>query len=182
MKNKGIIVYTFAANKIGNKSVNKLYLLLGGNQGNTVQILQSAHTLTTQKIGAITASSPIYETAAWGKTDQPNFLNQAIEVHTNLGAFEILEQTQQIENQLGRQRNEHWGQRTLDIDILFLNNEVINTGHLCIPHPEIQNRRFALVPLNTISPELIHPVSELSVARLLELCPDNLPVNLFKIF
>lgn len=162
--------------------MNKLYLLLGGNQGNTEQILQSAQAFIKLKIGAVTAVSPVYETAAWGKTDQPNFLNQAIEVHTKLGAFEILEQTQQIENQLGRQRKEHWGQRTLDIDILFLNSEVINTGNLCIPHPEIQNRRFALVPLNAISPELIHPLSELSVARLLELCPDNLPVNLFKSF
>lgn len=162
--------------------MNKLYLLLGGNQGNTEQILQSAYELIKLKIGTVTAVSPVYETAAWGKTDQPNFLNQAIEVHTNLSAFEILEQTQQIENQLGRQRNEHWGQRTLDIDILFLNSEVINTGNLRIPHPEIQNRRFALVPLNAISPEYIHPISELSVARLLELCPDNLPVNLFKSF
>ncbi len=162
--------------------MNKLYLLLGGNQGNTEQILQSAHALIKLKIGAVIAVSPVYETAAWGKTDQPNFLNQAIEVHTNQGPFEILKQTQQIENQLGRQRNEHWGQRTLDIDMLFFNNEVINTGNLCIPHPEIQNRRFVLVPLNAISPELIHPVSGLSVARLLELCPDNLTVNLFKSF
>ncbi len=160
--------------------MNKLYLLLGGNQGNTVQILASAHSLIRLQIGTIINISPLYETAAWGKTDQPNFLNQAIEVLTNLNAAEILEQTQQIENQLGRQRQEHWGQRTLDIDILFFNNEIIQSDSLTIPHPELQNRRFALEPLNAIAPGFIHPQSGLSVAGMLQLCTDRLPVKLFK--
>lgn len=180
MKNKGIIVYIFAANKFGNKSVNKVYLLLGGNQGNTVAVFEQTFQLLEQQVGTITQYSPLFETAAWGKTDQPNFLNQAVELTVALTATEVLQYILKIELLLGRQRTEHWGQRIIDIDILFFNKEIINTKQLIVPHPEVQNRRFALVPLQAIAPGLWHPVLHRSVDQLLQDCPDQLAVLLYK--
>ncbi|GAB3819193.1 hypothetical protein GCM10028895_17290 [Pontibacter rugosus] len=98
----------------------KLYLLLGGNLGNRTLYLQQARESINNKVGHVTQSSSIYETAAWGKTDQPNFLNQVLEVETDLLPEQVLQSINAIEQKLGRVRLEHWGSRVIDIDILFM--------------------------------------------------------------
>ncbi len=101
-------------------------------------------------------------------------------MQTKLSADDLLKAIQSIELNLGRQRELKWGQRTLDIDILFYNNEVLDRNDLKIPHPFLQERRFALVPLNDIAPNLMHPVLKQSVATLLVYCPDQLAVVPYK--
>ena len=138
--------------------MNKTYLLLGSNMGNSQQkILQAIH-LIKKKIGAIIRQSNLYQTAAWGKTNQPDFLNQVIVVETNLAAAETIQTILAIEEKLGRIRTVKNAPRTIDIDILFFNKEIIQQSNLSIPHPEIQNRRFVLIPLNELSPNFKHPV------------------------
>lgn len=162
--------------------MSSIYLLLGGNQGNRADILAKARQLLAEQLGAIIASSPIYQTAAWGKTDQPDFLNQAIYIDTNYSPIEALTIINHIEYMLGRQRTEHWGQRTLDIDILLYDQEVIHSSRLVIPHPELENRRFALIPLSAIAAEQLHPVLGKNIGTLLQECPDKLEVILFEDF
>ena len=138
--------------------MNKAYLLTGGNMGNREENLAMART-TYQRTNAadIKAISSIYETAAWGKTDQPSFLNQALEIDTDLKPRQLLRQLLKIEKQMGRVREEKYGPRMIDIDILFFNDEIHNYPLLKIPHPEMQNRRFVLVPLAEICPGLYSP-------------------------
>lgn len=160
--------------------MNKAYLLIGGNMGNRQQNLGRAVDLL-EGLGPIPARSALYETAPWGKTDQPAFLNQAVLVDTSLSARELLQAVLGIEEQLGRKRAERYGPRIIDIDILFYNTEIINEPGLAIPHPQLQNRRFALQPLNEIAGELVHPVFGKSVSQLLKECPDELEVDRYKI-
>lgn len=159
--------------------MNTVYLLLGTNEGDRINWLQFAVEQLDLYCGNISAKSNIYETAAWGIEDQPDFLNMAVKLETDLSPTGLLKQTNDIEQKAGRQRTVKWGQRTLDIDLLFYNNEIINTPGLSIPHPEIQNRRFALVPLNELAPLYTHPKLDLSVSELLKMCPDSLSANLF---
>ena len=135
-----------------------VHLLLGSNLGNRKEILDKAIELIIQKIGVIISQSKDYETKPWGVTDQPDFLNLAIAIHTKLKPLEILEQTQAIENQLGRVRKEKWGARLIDIDLIFYGNEIIDEPNLKVPHPLMQERDFALIPLAEIAPDFVHPV------------------------
>ena len=157
--------------------MNKAYLLTGGNVGNREKNLARAKTLIGQQAGTVTRTSSLYETAAWGKTDQSPFLNQGLEVETTLSPQELLQQLLDIEKKMGRVRNEKYGPRIIDIDILLFNNIILNDPLLTLPHPELQNRRFALVPLAEIGPGLIHPVFKKSITELLALCRDELEVN-----
>ena len=153
------------------------YLLIGGNLGNRKENLSKAKELITEHCGNITNSSSIYETAAWGMTEQPSFLNQALEISTSLNATQLMREILKIETMMGRVRNEKFGPRTIDIDILFYENHIHDLPFLKIPHPELQNRRFVLEPLAEINPELQHPVLKKTIAELLEECPDNLEVK-----
>ena len=139
-------------------NLQAVYLLLGSNLGNRKEILDKAIELIIQKIGIIISQSKDYETKPWGVTDQPDFLNLAITIHTKLKPLEILEQTQAIENQLGRVRKEKWGARLIDIDLIFYGNEIIDEPNLKVPHPLMQERDFALIPLAEIAPDFVHPV------------------------
>ena len=151
-----------------NAKFQTVYLLLGSNLGNRQQILAKAIELIDEKIGVIISQSKNYETKAWGKTDQPDFLNIAVCISTNLMPMEVLEQTQAIEEQLGRVRIEKWEARLIDIDIIFYEQEIINIpNYLHIPHPLVQERVFALEPLVEIAPDFIHPVLEKTVIELL---------------
>lgn len=150
------------------------YLLLGGNEGDRIDWLNKAIASIEANCGTIIERSAIYETAAWGIEDQPAFLNMALSISTELSPEELLYNINKIEAELGRQRQVKWGQRTLDIDILFYDDKVITSQRLTIPHPEMQNRRFALEPLKDIAPGFIHPKLNKTVSQMLADCEDPL--------
>lgn len=159
--------------------MNTVYLLTGGNVGNRLEYLAKAQEGLGRRCGQIGAVSAVYETAAWGKTDQPAFLNQVIQLHTHFAAPVLLEKILSIEHEIGRIRQEKYGPRIIDIDILLFGDQVIQTPGLIIPHPRIAERRFVLVPLAGIAPELIHPVLHESIQVLLNKCTDPLTVKKF---
>lgn len=157
--------------------MNKTYLLLGSNMGNSSQQIAKAQKKITKKIGMITRQSRLYQTAAWGKTDQPDFMNQVVVVETKLSAAETMNAILDIETNMGRIRTVKNAPRIIDIDILFFNKDIISTETLTIPHPFIQERRFVLVPLNELSARFIHPVLNKTISHLLNACPDKLAVK-----
>ncbi len=157
--------------------MNNAYLLTGGNLGDREQHLATARELIGQQCGTITAASSIYETAAWGKTDQPPFLNQALQVATPLNARQLIRRILKTEQMMGRVRKEKYGPRLIDIDILLFNNETHHYHFLKVPHPELPNRRFALLPLAEIASDQVHPVLHKTISELLRECPDQLEVK-----
>lgn len=157
-----------------------IYLLLGSNEGDRLAyILAAATNLESALAGHDILRSSVYQTAAWGKEDQPAFLNMAIGMRTTLSADEVLTVAKKVEAAAGRQRLVPWGQRTLDIDILFYGRHTVDTPSLTVPHPQLQHRRFALVPLAEIAPGLVHPESGKTVVELLADCEDALPVEIY---
>ena len=157
--------------------MNRAYLLIGGNMGNREKNFTIARGYIERYCGPVIRSSSLYETAAWGKTDQPSFLNQALEIETDLDAEQLMKQVLEIEKLMGRERKEKYGPRIIDIDILLFNNEQYDLPFLKIPHPEMQNRRFALIPLAEIAEDLQHPVFKKTIGQLLNECPDKLEVK-----
>jgi 2-amino-4-hydroxy-6-hydroxymethyldihydropteridine diphosphokinase len=160
--------------------MNKVFLLIGGNIGDRLQNLHQAINGLSAVCGPIIQQSAVYETAAWGITDQAAFLNQALLLTTSLPAQELITTILSVEEEMGRRRMEKFGPRVIDIDILFFNDEIINEPNLIIPHPQLQNRRFALAPMNEIAPQLVHPVLHKTIAQLLAECPDELAVKRLK--
>ncbi len=158
--------------------MNKVFLLTGGNMGDRAANLNLATHHIENRIGKIVIKSLVYETAAWGLTDQANFLNQVLEVSTTLEPQQLLEVIETIEKEMGRKRIQKMGPRIIDIDILFYNNDIINQSNLTIPHPAIANRRFVLIPLVEIAPALLHPLLKKTMAELEQACPDPLAVRL----
>ena len=157
-----------------------IYLLLGSNEGERLRQLKSAiYYLTLHLARGPVLRSSVYETAAWGLEEQPPFLNMAIRMNTVHPPEDVLTAVHQIEQSFGRQRVVKWGQRTLDIDILFYGDRIIDQPELIIPHPQIQQRRFALAPMVEIAPSLMHPVLERTMTELLADCKDPLPVQVF---
>lgn len=154
--------------------MNTTYLLLGSNEGNRLTWLRRGTEYISRMCGTIIKKSGVYETAAWGLEDQPDFLNQVLCLRTALNANQLLTKIQHTEKELGRQRIVKWGQRTLDVDILFFNDAIWNEPHLKIPHPYLAERRFTLAPLAEIAPDLMHPVLNKSISTLLAECNDPL--------
>ncbi|HEY3404466.1 MAG TPA: 2-amino-4-hydroxy-6-hydroxymethyldihydropteridine diphosphokinase [Ohtaekwangia sp.] len=154
-----------------------IFLSLGSNLGDRAQNLIHASRLIRESLGEIILNSSVYQTAAWGNEDQPAFLNQVLEITTSLTPEQALKCVLQIERSMGRERNEKWGERNIDIDILFYENYIISSGQLTVPHPEIANRRFVLLPLAEIAPYFVHPVLHKTIEELLEICGDNLSVE-----
>lgn len=157
--------------------MNTAYLLIGGNVGDRAANLQTALRRIAETCGTINSTSSLYETAAWGNTDQPSFYNQAVVVTTPLSPEGLMDQLLDIELEMGRIRTQKYGPRTIDLDILMIDDLVLNTEKLTIPHPQMHNRRFALLPLIEVAPTLIHPLFDQSIEVLLQNCPDTLDVQ-----
>jgi 2-amino-4-hydroxy-6-hydroxymethyldihydropteridine diphosphokinase len=159
--------------------MNIVYLLLGSNIGNSKASLTKAITQIEKQLGLLTRRSGLYSTAAWGNIKQPDFLNQVVIVETKLTASQTMQTILEIEKKMGRVRTVKNAPRIIDIDLLFFNKEIIDLPDLTVPHPQIQNRRFVLVPLNQLSPNLKHPVLKKTIHELLIHCQDTLNVKKF---
>ncbi len=157
--------------------MNKVYILLGANLGNPTEQIGQAIKYIDRTIGKIIARSSLYETEAWGVEEQPPFFNQVILVKTDLLPSALLDACQEIENSLGRVRHKKWDTRIIDIDILYFNEECINTPRLIVPHPYLHFRRFTLVPLCEIAPEYVHPQLLKTNKELLDASTDPLSVK-----
>jgi 2-amino-4-hydroxy-6-hydroxymethyldihydropteridine diphosphokinase len=147
---------------------------MGGNMGDRLANLENARAAIQEQVGNILSYSSIYETAAWGMEDQAAFLNQALMINTPFDASELLENLLKIEKAMGRIRNQPLGPRTIDLDIIFFNDQILDTENLTIPHPHMQKRNFVLTPLNEIAPDYIHPIFKKSINQLLIDCTDKL--------
>lgn len=156
------------------------YLLLGGNIDDRLFYINKAKEFINIEIGNIIKESGIYETEPWGFKSEQYFLNQVIFIETKLSPQKLLETINIIEQKLERKRTQNqYSSRTIDIDILFYDNLVINEKNLIIPHPKLQNRKFTLIPLNEINPVFNHPVLNKSIADLLKECTDKSVVKEF---
>lgn len=153
-----------------------LFLLLGSNLGDRATILAQAQEKLSYHFGAPKRLSSLYHTAAWGVTNQPDFLNQVVMYQTALPATTILKITQSIEREAGPPKSRPWGERYLDVDLLFYGSYQYRTPDLVLPHPEIPNRRFTLVPLVEVAPDFTHPELGQTMTQLLASTPDPLPV------
>ena len=156
-----------------NPSMNNAYLLIGGNLGDRLANLQNAIQQIETHGGKIISCSSIYETAAWGFTDQPPFFNQALHIQTSLSATELMQQLLAIELSLGRERLIPLGPRSIDIDIIYFNNEIIHNDVVVIPHPRMEQRNFVLIPLNEIAPNYLHPILNIPTSTLIKQCKDE---------
>lgn len=157
--------------------MNIAYLLIGGNLGNRSANLQKAIQLIEQQCGQVVQSSAIYETAAWGFTDQAPFYNQALILETKHDPETLMGLLLEIEKQMGRIRTIKLGPRLIDLDMLFYNQVILNTEDLILPHPAIAMRRFVLLPLAEIAAQYQHPILNITIAELLAACTDPLDVQ-----
>ena len=162
--------------------MNVTYLCLGGNIGDREKTLKLALFKINEQVGCIDAKSSIYETEAWGVDNQQTYLNQCIKVKTHLNPIELINTLLSIEQRLGRKRvvNEVYEPRTIDIDIIFYNQEIIDSEQLNVPHPRLHLRKFVLIPLNEICSNYLHPLLNKTIFNLLSTCEDQSEVKLFK--
>lgn len=155
-------------------------LLLGTNLGDRLKNILQAYRLIEEKAGLISKKSAVYDSDAWGIENQPGFYNSAIIIQTKQSPSELLNTLLSIEQEMGRIRYKKWGERLIDIDILYYNDLVVTESDLKIPHPELANRRFTLEPLCELIPDYVHPKTGKTQRQLLAECPDNLrahPLN-----
>ena len=151
-----------------------VYLGLGSNLGEREKYLNNAlgELKKLQDVKVIWTSS-VYETEPRGMTDQPSFLNAVVQVETSLKPDELFRKVKSIESGTGRKTSERWGPREIDIDILVYDGLVFDDDKLKVPHPEMEKRRFVLVPLREIAPDLVHPISGLTVEEMASACTDR---------
>lgn len=158
-----------------------VYLLIGGNTGNRIKYLKNAVEMISRETGRVKKTSSIYETEPFGFRDKNQFLNICVLIETDFSPHEVLRSLSEIETQLGRiRKSEKFVSRTIDIDILFYDNIILDDPDLVIPHPEIHKRNFVLIPMAEIAPEYIHPVSGKTISDLLEKSADIHKVSLYQ--
>ena len=159
--------------------MNEVYLQLGSNIGDRLDNLDQSIKIITERIGNVLEKSSVYESTPWGVENQRNFLNQVIFVESNFDPYTILDLVLQIEKDMGRIRIEKWGERIIDIDILFIDDLIIESENLCIPHEFVAKRKFVLQPMCEIAPGFIHPKLNKTISQLLEECIDEEKVNVY---
>lgn len=158
------------------------FLGLGSNKGERISYLNKAVDMIKDiKKTKIIRTSSVYETEPWGVSEQEDYLNSVIEIETPLDARSLLIELKNIEKTLGRIDSRKWAEREIDIDLLFFENEIVDEGSLKVPHPQLENRKFVLVPMNEISPDFIHPVLGKKISELLNETSDNLSVKKYEI-
>lgn len=160
--------------------VTDAYIGLGSNLGDRGVNLIQATEMIESRLGDVINKSPLYETAAFGKTNQPDFYNQVIVVRTGFIPEELLNELHEIEKNMGRKRVEKWGSRHIDLDILFYGELIQEDGNFKVPHPGIQYRKFVLAPLNDIAPHFVHPKLGITVGKLFKMCPDDSRITLIE--
>jgi 2-amino-4-hydroxy-6-hydroxymethyldihydropteridine diphosphokinase len=154
--------------------MSKVFLGIGTNLGNRKANLRQATKMIGEHIGNVLNSSPVYETAPWGFEAEDDFLNMVVLAETNHSPAELLKKIVSIESMLGRDKSQdRYSSRVIDIDILLYDDLVINENGLKIPHPLIHERKFVLVPLNDIGPDILHPVLKKTISSLLKSCRDR---------
>lgn len=151
--------------------LTEVVLSIGGNEGNRERFLARAREALSQQV-TLLQQSPIVESEAWGEVAVGNFLNQCLLISTDLAPLDLLQVTQQIEQELGRTREQHWGNRTMDIDLLSYGNQLWNESSLQLPHPYLAQRKFVLVPLAAMLPQWRHPILGKTSVELLADCAD----------
>ena len=156
----------------------RVYLGLGTNRGEREQNMATALARLQERLRLVAVSS-LYETAPWGVTDQPPFLNAAVAAETDLPPAELLAFVKGMEREMGRQPGGRWGPRLMDIDILLYDDLVLETPDLVIPHPRLTERAFVLVPLAEIAPDAVHPVYKQTIQALLARASDREGVRLW---
>lgn len=155
----------------------KVYFVIGGNLGNREEYLERTKTLISERIGSILKKSSIYESEPWGFEHEQNFLNQVIIADTQLSPAALLLEISFIEGVLGRERNcAGYCPRTVDIDILFYDQQVLLTPSLVIPHKYLHKRLFVLTPLVELVPDMIHPLFSVTNRELMAICDDTTKV------
>jgi 2-amino-4-hydroxy-6-hydroxymethyldihydropteridine diphosphokinase len=155
------------------------YLIIGSNLGDRLHQLNLAKQMIAEEVGSLRKESGIYETQPWGYDDQPWFLNQALEVSSTKNPHQVLLLIKDIEKKAGREPNEKWHARHIDIDILLYGDQIIQETDLKIPHPLLPNRNFVLVPLMDLVPEFLHPILGVTIEELYLDCRDTGEVYIF---
>lgn len=145
---------------------HEAYIALGSNLGNLEDNLNTAIKNIKEQGIEVLAVSDYISTEPYGVTDQPQFLNAVIKVATTLEPLALLRTILGIENKMGRVRKRHWGERNIDLDLIFYEDVVMDTDELKLPHPDMQNRDFVLVPMAQIAPDVVHPVFNKTMAEL----------------
>ncbi len=156
--------------------MTRVLLSLGSNTGNSRLNLEIAvvHLAAMEKSQVVSKSS-VHITAPWGKTDQPDFLNMSVMLTTDLTVGELMQNILSIEKIMGREREEKWGPRLIDIDIILFGDEIVNSAEIKVPHPHMHERRFVLEPSVEIAGEMIHPGLKKSLVQLFTECIDHAP-------
>ena len=149
-----------------NDSIHTAYVALGSNLGDKEANLRKALELLEERGVEVVKTSSFICTEPYGVTDQPQFLNGVCEVRTSLEPLELLHTLLDIEQEMGRVRLRHWGERNIDLDLLLYEDVVMDTPQLKLPHPDMQNRDFVLLPLAEIAPELVHPTLQKTISEL----------------
>ncbi|MBK9566992.1 MAG: 2-amino-4-hydroxy-6-hydroxymethyldihydropteridine diphosphokinase [Saprospiraceae bacterium] len=156
------------------------YLLLGSNQGDRENNLKNAHTQIEKMIGKINKKSSVYETEPWGLENQDNFLNMVIAVRSELKPLQVLGHLKKIEAMAGPAKTAIWGPRLLDIDILYCDDLIFESEQLNIPHKQIYNRNFTLIPLIEIAGDMIDPVKQITIDEIYDQCTDDKEVFIYE--
>ena len=154
--------------------MHQVFLGIGGNTGNKHENFDKVYTLIKNELGDIIKRSSVYETPPWGFESEENFWNQVLIVETQFSSKKLLKNITEIENWFGRERvSGKYTSREMDIDILYFDELVLNNEKLTIPHPQMANRLFVLVPLAEIAPDFVHPLLKMTSLKLLENCTDS---------